>query len=73
MAACTLFSKHKERDVYTKACGAEELWGGHVIGDAFTDLFAGVACPNENETGVAEVLGVCAAGGGVVEGEEVSL
>jgi hypothetical protein len=57
--------------VYTKACGAEELWAGHVIGDAFSDLFAGVSCPDGNETGVAEVLEVCAAGV-VEEGGEVS-
>lgn len=60
-AACTLFSKHKERDVYTKACGAGELWGKHVIGDAFTDLFAGVACPDETNADVAQVLNSCAA------------
>ena len=59
--------------MYTKACGVEELWAGHVIGDAFSDLFAGVACPDGNETGVAEVLGGCAAGGvGVEGGVEVS-
>ena len=49
MAACTLFSKHKARDVYSKACGVEGLWGEYVIGDVNTGLFAGVGCPG-NET-----------------------
>ena len=25
-AVCTLFTKHKSRDVYTKACGADNAW-----------------------------------------------
>ena len=44
MAACTLFSKHKERDVYTKACGAEELCynNGLELEDVVNDLSAGL-------------------------------
>ena len=61
-ASCTLFSKHKERDVYTKACGVKELWEGHVIGDVFTDLYAGVSCPDETSEDVAQVLAACSAG-----------
>ena len=58
VAACTLFSKHKARDVYTKACGAFELHSDHIIEDD-NGLFAGIMCPDETETGVAELLGKC--------------
>ncbi len=46
VAACTLFSKHKSRDVFTKACGAEELWKSHVLTDG-EGLFQGVRCPTD--------------------------
>ena len=74
-AACTLFSKHKERDVYTKACGAEELWSDHVLGGSFDGLFAGVLCPDESSQRVSEIMGRCTASAGVEpeEVEEVSL
>lgn len=72
-AACTLFSKHKERDVYTKACGADELWSDHVLGGSFDGLFAGVLCPDEATQKVSEVLGRCTESAGVEpDAEEVS-
>ena len=72
-AACTLFSKHKERDVYTKACGADELWSDHVLGGSFDGLFAGVLCPDESAQKVSEVLGRCTESAGVEpDAEEVS-
>ena len=74
-AACTLFSKHKERDVYTKACGADELWSDHVLGGSFDGLFAGVLCPDESAQEVSEVLGRCTESAGVAvepDAEEVS-
>ena len=60
-AACTLFSKHKERDVYTKACGADELWDSYVLGNPFDGLFAGVQCPDPEEETVEAVLEQCIA------------
>jgi len=73
-AACTLFSKHKERDVYTKACGASELWTDHVLGGTFDGLFAGVLCPDDSTQKVSEVLGRCTESAGVEPGaaEEVN-
>mmetsp|Transcript_3887 Transcript_3887/g.9103 ORF Transcript_3887/g.9103 Transcript_3887/m.9103 type:complete len:1377 (+) Transcript_3887:260-4390(+) len=64
-AACTLFSKHKERDVYTKACGAEDLWSDYVLGGSFDGLFAGVLCPDESSQRVSEIMGRCTASAGV--------
>ena len=58
-AACTLFSKHKSRDVYTKACGAAQLFSDHVITDS-GGLFAGVQCPDETDPEVSNVLQICA-------------
>jgi hypothetical protein len=45
-AACTLFTQHQGRDVYTKACGTSEMYQDHLILDA-DGLFAGVNCPAE--------------------------
>jgi len=64
-AACTLFSKHKSRDVYTKACGAAQLFPDHVITDG-SGLFAGVQCPDETAAAVSTILDTCATNGGSV-------
>mmetsp|Transcript_24130 Transcript_24130/g.52665 ORF Transcript_24130/g.52665 Transcript_24130/m.52665 type:complete len:1264 (-) Transcript_24130:809-4600(-) len=57
-AVCTLFTNHKARDVYTKACGASQMWPAHVVKDA-SGLFAGVRCPADvrnNQTSTEEAV-----------------
>ena len=68
-AACTLFSKHKSRDVYTKACGAAQLYPEHVITDG-NGLFAGVQCPDETAAEVSGLLDTCAANVGTIPDAE---
>ena len=68
-AACTLFSKHKSRDVYTKACGAAQLYPEHVITDG-NGLFAGVQCPDETAAEVSGLLNTCAANEGTIPDAE---
>mmetsp|Transcript_27328 Transcript_27328/g.40396 ORF Transcript_27328/g.40396 Transcript_27328/m.40396 type:complete len:986 (-) Transcript_27328:398-3355(-) len=48
-AVCTLFTNHKGRDVYTKACGAESLYPSHIETDNLNGLFAGVRCPDNDD------------------------
>ena len=51
--------------MYTKACGAEELWSDYVLGGSFDGLFAGVLCPDESSQRVSEIIGRCTASAGV--------
>lgn len=68
-AACTLFSKHKSRDVYTKACGTKQLFANNVVVDG-NGLFSGIACPAAEAPEVSSVLDACAANEGAVPTEE---
>ena len=62
VAACTLFSKHKARDVYSKACGASALYPNHVQSHPATMRFSGMMCPDETKADVAKLLASCADG-----------
>jgi hypothetical protein len=70
-ASCTLFTKHKSRDVYTKACGAAELYSDHVVVDG-DGLFSGISCPDETAADIAEILETCSSGAVTTEAGEQS-
>eukprot|EP00927_Polykrikos_kofoidii_P016322 TRINITY_DN17358_c0_g1_i1.p1 TRINITY_DN17358_c0_g1~~TRINITY_DN17358_c0_g1_i1.p1 ORF type:complete len:1046 (+),score=97.50 TRINITY_DN17358_c0_g1_i1:54-3191(+) len=51
-AVCTLFTLHKNRDVYTKACGAPVLWPQSAVLDSM-GLFHGMSCPSQAQSDAA--------------------
>ena len=55
--------------VYTKACGASQLYSQNVVVNG-EGLFSGISCPDENADEVKSLLDTCAANGGVIPDSE---